>query len=141
MAAFNKFNQFAEDIAKGIHKLNADALFVMLTNTAPIATNSILSDITEITPANGYVAGGNAATFTTGVQTAGVYKLVLADVLFTASAGAINTFRYAVLYNKTQTTPLKPLIGWWDYAAAQNITAGNSFLVDLDQAAGVLTVT
>lgn len=141
MAAFNKFSQFVEDLAKKKHDLNADQLFVMLTNVAPVATNSVLADITEITPANGYAAGGQISAFVSGAQTSGVYKLTLADVLFTASGGAINTFRYAVLYNKTQTTPLKPLIGWWDYGAVQNVTDGNSFLVDLDAAAGVLTIT
>lgn len=141
MAAFNKFNQFTEDLAKKVHNLNSDTLKVMLTNVAPAATNSIKTDITEITAANGYSAGGSAAAFVSGAQASGVYKLTLSDVLFTASGGAINTFRYAVLYNDTPTSPADPLIGYWDYGAAQNVTSGNSFLVDLDAAAGALTIT
>ena len=32
----------------------------MLTNTAPVATNAVDGDITEISAGNGYSAGGNA---------------------------------------------------------------------------------
>jgi hypothetical protein len=140
MAAFNKLNQFVEDLAKKVHNLNSDALFVALSNTAPSASNAILSSITEIAAGNGYTAGGNAAAFVSGAQTSGTYKLVLATVTFTASGGSIGPFRYAYLYNSTPTSPLKPLIGYFDYGAALTITNGNSFLVSLDQTNGVFTL-
>jgi len=140
MAAFNKFNQFVEDLAKKVHNLNSDTLKIMLTNTAPVATNAVKVDITEIAAGNGYTAGGTQATFSSGAQTSGIYKLVLNDVTFTASGGSIATFRYAVLYNDTPTSPADPLIGWWDYGTTVVITSGNSFLVDLDAANGVLTL-
>lgn len=37
MVAFNKFQPFVEDLAKKVHDLNADALKIMLTNSAPTA--------------------------------------------------------------------------------------------------------
>lgn len=138
MATFNKFNQFVEDLAEKVHNLGADSLKILLTNTAPVATNSVKGDLTEITAGNGYSAGGTAPSITSSAQTSGTYKLVLADVTFTASGGAINTFRYAVLYNDTPTSPADPLIGWWDYGAAVNITDGNSFTVDMSPTNGVL---
>jgi hypothetical protein len=140
MASFNKLNQFVEDVAKKVHNLNADTLKVALSNTAPVATNAVLADITEISAGNGYSAGGSAATFVSGAQTSGTYKLTLADVTFTASGGSIATFRYAYLYNDTPTSPADPLIGYWDYGANISITNGNSFLVDLDAVNGVLTL-
>lgn len=140
MASFTKINQFVEDLAKKVHNLNTDTLKVALSNTAPTTTMAVLTDITEIAAGNGYTAGGTTATFSSGAQTSGTYKLTLADVLFTAAGGSIATFRYAWLYNSTPTSPLKPLIGSWDYGAAITITNGNSFLVDLDQANGVLTL-
>ncbi len=140
MAAFNKFNQFVEDLAKKVHNLNADTLKVMLTDAAPLATNAVKADITEITAGNGYPAGGTQATFSSGAQTSGTYKLVLNDVTFTAAGGSFGPFRYAVLYNDTPASPLKPLIGYWDYTTTVTITNGNSFLVDLDQVNGVLTL-
>ena len=139
MASYTKFNQFVEDLAKKVHNLNSDTLKVMLTNTAPSAANTVLANITEITPGNGYSAGGSAATFVSGAQSSGTYKLVLNDVTFTASGGSIGPFRYAVLYNDTPTSPADPLIAWWDYGTSLTLTNGNSFTVNLDQSSGVFT--
>jgi hypothetical protein len=138
MATFNKFNQFVADVANKVHNLGADTLKVALTNVAPVATNAVFADLTEITAGNGYTAGGNTLTLTSSTQTSGTYKLIMADSTFTASGGSIATFRYAVIYNSTPVSPLKPLIGWWDYGTGVTITSGNSFLVDLDQVNGVL---
>ena len=140
MAAFNKFNAFSEDVAEKVHNLGADTLKVMLTNTAPVATNSVKADLTEISAGNGYTAGGTAASITSSSQTSGTYKLVLADVVFTASGGSMATFRYAVLYNDTPTSPADPLIGWWDYGSGVTLAAGETFTTDFDPTTGVLTL-
>jgi hypothetical protein len=140
MAAFNKFNQFVEDLAKKVHNLNSDTLKILLTNTAPTSSNAVKADLTEISSGNGYTAGGTQAAFSSGAQTSGTYKLVLSDVTFTASGGSIGPFRYAVLYNDTPTSPADPLIGYWDYGTSITVTSGNSFLVDLDATNGVLTL-
>lgn len=139
MTAFNKFNAFVEALAEKVHNLGADSLKVMLTNTAPVAGNSVKTDITEIAAGNGYTAGGNAATVSTSAQTAGTYKLVLADpTIWTAAGSSMATFRYAVLYNDTATN--KELIGWWDYGSAITLAVGETFFTDLDATNGVLTV-
>ena len=139
MAAYNKFNAFVNDVATKIHNLHSDTLKIMLSDTAPVATNSIKTNITEITAGNGYTAGGTAATLVSDGQTSGVYKLVLSQPTFTASGGAIAQFRYAVLYNSTAGSG--NLIGWWDYGAEVNVTTGNSFQVLTDQTNGVLQLT
>jgi hypothetical protein len=142
VAAFNKFNQFTEDLAKKVHNLNSDTLKVLLTNTVPVATNAVKADLVEISPGNGYTSGGNTAVFVTGVQTAGVYKLVLADpATWTAAGGTIGPFQYAVLYNDTPTSPADPLIGWWDRGVATTLQIGDTFTHDLDASSGVLTLT
>lgn len=141
MAAFAKFNQFVGDLGAKVHNLNADSLKIMLTNTLPVAANAIKSDITDIAAGNGYTAGGVAVTVTTYSQTAGTGKLVASlDDTITASGGSIGPFRYAVLYNDTPTSPLKPLIGWWDYGASITLLAGEPLLIDLDQTNGILTI-
>ena len=140
MALYQKFDQFVEDLAKKVHNLNSDTLKVMLTNTAPVAGNSVMADLTEIAAGNGYTAGGSAATFVSGAQSSGTYKLVLNDVTFTASGGSIGPFRYAVLYNDTPTSPADPLIAWWDYGTSITLTNGNSLTVNLDQSSGVFTL-
>ncbi len=139
MAAFNKFNSFVEALAEKVHNLGSDTLKVMLTNTAPVATNSIKTNITEISAGNGYTAGGNTASVTSSAQTSGTYKLVLGDpATFTASGGSIGPFRYAVLYNDTATN--KELIGYWDYGSSITLASGESFSVDFDPTTGVLTL-
>jgi hypothetical protein len=140
MAAFNKFNQFVEDLAEKVHNLGADTIKVLLTNTAPVAGNSVKADLTEISAGNGYTAGGTQATIASSAQSSGTYKLVLSDVTFTAAGGSIGPFRYAVLYNDTPTAPADPLIGWYDYGSSITLTDGNSFLVDFDGTNGVLTL-
>lgn len=139
MASFNKFYPFVEDLAKKVHNLNSDTLKVMLTNTAPSSANGVKTDITEISSGNGYTTGGNTATFSSGAQTSGTYKLILSDpATWTASGGSIGPFRYAVLYNST--TGSGNLIGWWDYGSAVTLADGEQFTVDLDQSNGVLTL-
>jgi hypothetical protein len=141
MAAFNKFNQTVEDLLEKVHNLGSDTLKVLLTNTAPVATNAVKADLTEISAGNGYTAGGTAATISSSAQSSGTYKLVLADVVFTASGGTIGPFRYAVLYNDTPTSPADPLIGFWDYGSSITLQAGETFTVDFDATNGVIQLT
>ena len=138
MANFNKFNQFVADAANKVHNLGADTLKVMLSNTAPLASNAVKADITEISAGNGYSAGGTQATVASSAQSSGTYTLKLNDVTFTASGGSIATFRYAVLYNATPASG--NLLGWYDYGTTITVTSGNSFTVDFDGTNGVLTI-
>ena len=139
MATYNKFLQFTKDLIDGAHDFDAHVFKVMLTNTAPVNTNTVKANITEITAGNGYTAGGTATTITTSTTT-GTAKATGTDVTFTAAGGSIGPFRYAVLYNDTQTTPAKPLVAWWDYGSAITLATGESLLVDFDAANGILTV-
>ena len=139
MAAFNKFNSFVEAVAEKTHNLGSDTLKVALTNTAPVATNTVFANITEISAGNGYSAGGTASAQVSSAQSSGVYKLVLTDVVFTASGGSIGPFRYIVLYNDTAASD--ELIGYYDYGPNVTVTTGNTFTVDFDGTNGVLTIT
>jgi hypothetical protein len=139
MASFNKFNSFVEALAEKKHDLGADTLKVLLTNTAPVATDAVKADLTEISAGNGYTAGGATASITSSAQTSGTYKLVLGDpATWTASGGTIGPLRYAVLYNDTATND--ELIGWWDYGSSITLADGESFAVDFDGTTGVLTL-
>ena len=68
MAAYNKFNQFTKDLIDGVHDFDAHTFKVMLTNTAPVATNTVKANLTEISAGNGYTAGGTATTITTSTS-------------------------------------------------------------------------
>lgn len=137
MAQFNKFQSFVEAVAEKQHQLQTDTLRVMLTNVAPVATNAVKADIAEIAAGNGYVAGGPQVSQSSSAQTGGVYKLVLADTVITASGGPMAAARYAVLYNATSGG----LIGWWDYGASFTMASGETLTVDFDDVGGVLTLS
>jgi hypothetical protein len=143
---FNKFQQFVEDLANGVYNLKtgtSHSFKVMLTNTAPVATNAVYADVsaTELANGNGYTTGGASAGTVTGAQTTGTFKFTLgSDPTWTAATGTMGPFRYAILYDVTPTSPLKPLICWWDYASSISLAVGESFTVDLDQTNGILTI-
>lgn len=139
MVAFNKYQQFVEDLGLGVHNLDTGVLKVMLSNTAPnAATHAVRADSTEIGAGNGYTSGGNDAT---GVwsESGGTATLSGTDVVFTAAGGSIGPFRYAILYNDTPTSPADPLIGWWDYGSSITLLDGETFTVDFG--ASILTLT
>jgi hypothetical protein len=142
MATFNKFNSFVEAVGRKLHNLNADSLRVALSNTAPVATQTVLDLVTNHPPpaaANGYPTGGNTPTNSGYSQAAGVGKLTLVDTVFTATAGGIGPFRYAILYNDTASN--KELIGWYDYGSSITLASGETLTVDFDGTNGVLTIT
>ena len=114
----------------------SDTLKIMLTNTAPNATDDTKSDITEITAQNGYTAGGHAVPSSAYSESGGTGSLSGNDVVITASGGSFGPFRYAVLYNDTSATDL--LIGWWDYGSSKTPADGESFTVDFG--ASILTL-
>lgn len=141
MATYVKYQAFVEHLAEKVHNLGSDTLKVALTNTAPnVSTHALLGDITEIGAGNGYSAGGTQATISSSAQASGTYKLVLADVVFTASGGSIGPARYFVLYNDTPSSPLDPLIAYWDYGSSFTLLTGETATWDADASTGILTI-
>lgn len=138
MVSFQRFNQTTQDVAQKVHNFATDSLKIMLTATAPVATNSIKANISDIAPGNGYTAGGIVVPVVSCIQTGGITKLILSNVTITASGGPLPSWRYLVLYNDTPTSPAKPLLGWYDYGAAQVLVATESITVGFDATNGAL---
>lgn len=131
MASFVKYNQFVQDVGRGVHNLNSDTTKILLSNTAPNAsTHATKSDASEISAGNGYSAGGTAVGSPAYSQSAGTATFSGNDVVFTASGGTIGPFRYAILYNDTPTSPADPLIAYWDYGSSITLNSGETFTVD-----------
>lgn len=133
--AFNKFNSFTEALAEKTHNLGSDTLKVALTNTAPVATNTVLANITEISYTN---LSSRNVSITSSAQTSGTYKLVLTDLVLTAS-GAVGPFQYVVLYNDTASND--ELIGYYNYGSAITMASGDTVTLNFDGSAGALTIT
>lgn len=125
-SAFNKFQDFSEQLIRGVHDFDAHVFKVSLTNTAPSATNTVLADITQISAGGGYSSGGAATTITVA-EASGVTTVSGSAITWTGTSGGIATFRYAALYNDTATS--KNLIGWFDYGSAVTVGAGETFTV------------
>ena len=140
MATFNKIRQFAEDVYEKVHNMGSDALTFALTAAAnaPVNTNTILANLTQISYTN---LSTRVPTISSSAQTAGVYKLVLTDLVLSASGGSVAAFRYPVLYNDTPTSPADPLIGWYDYGSDLTLASGESLTLDFDGTNGVLQHT
>src|SRR6185503_4747174 len=102
MASFNKFDSLVEALAEKVHNLGSDTLTVALcaSANAPVASNTQLSNLTQIAYTN---LSSRVITTTSSSQTSGVYKLVLQDLVLTASGGSVAAFQYVVVYNDTAT--------------------------------------
>lgn len=136
MATYNKFQDFAEQVAKGVHNFASHTFKVALTNTLPVNTQTSLDTVTNHpapTAANGYTAGGTATTITTN-EAAGTMTIQGTQVVFTATAGGIGPFRYAILYNDTATSPADALIAWWDYGSSVTLNDTETFTVKFNNA-------
>lgn len=138
MASYNKFNSFVEAVAEKVHNLGSDQLKVALTDTAPVAGNTVYANLTSPL-ATTNLSGANPFNLTTSssAQTSGTYKLVLADLTLTAT-GAVGPFRYVVIYNDTAASD--ELIGWYDYGSSVNLASADTFTLDFDGTNGVLTI-
>lgn len=137
MASYNKFQPFVEKMAEKAHNLGSDTLTVALTAAAnaPVATNGLLSDLTQISYTN---LSSRALTTSSSAQTSGTYKLVIADLVLTASGGSVAAFRYVVIYNDTASSD--ELIAWFDYGSDLTLANGETLTLDFDGTNGLLQV-
>jgi hypothetical protein len=137
MATFNKFQKFVEDLAFGVHNFTNDTtctITIALTSIAPIATNAVLLDLTQVSYAN---FSDRVVAIASSAHTTGTYKLTLTDKTLTA-AGNTASFRYVVLYNDDPAGD--PLIGYYDYGSSIALATGETFTIDFDGSNGVLTL-
>src|ERR1700732_649767 len=114
MAAYNKFNTFTQNVCRGVHNFSSTTpvtaqgphtFGVMLTNTAPVATNAIYTDITELANGGGYTTGGITASNLTDSTSSGTEKVIYTtNPVWTGSGGGTASFRYVVVYDDSPTT-------------------------------------
>lgn len=137
MATFNKFQQTVEDWQEGVYTASTDQFTVALTTNAniPVATNSVLANLTEIAYTN--LSSRNLTTSTSG-QTTGTFTQLFADLVLTAS-GAVATFRHVVIYNNTPTSPADPLLCHYDFGSDLTLANGETLTIDFTTSTYTLT--
>ncbi len=137
MASFNKVETFVGDLSIGkVHDLNVDTIECYLSNAAASASaDSVKADLAEITNENGYTAPED--TTNTASETGGVLSVVGVDIVITAT-GSVGPFINTVLMNTTPSSPLDPLIGWWNRTS---VTMANTDTFTIDFGATMFTIT
>ena len=144
-ATYNKIYAFVDQLAAGKHIINSTTqqYNVTLSNAAPVNTNTILSNITQITNANGYTTNGSD-TQNTGSTTTGTFTMVGTKVVWTCATAPMGPFQYVTMHNETEVTaPVRPLVCWWDYGSAVTLQIGETFSVKFnssDTTGNILTL-
>jgi len=131
-ASYVKYTAAIEPLFEQINS-GTDAWKVALASAVNIADTTFTAGTTDLTTAGGYTAGGNTTTITSAAQTSGTYKLVLASPTAWTATGAGFTFRYAILWNSTNSIP----VAYWDYGSSQAVASGETVTVTLDATNGV----
>jgi hypothetical protein len=140
MAAYNKHYQYTEDLCSAVHNWASHTIKAVFCNTAPVATNSVLANLTQIGNGGGYTggAGGGLALDTVTLSEAtGTSKVTIADEVFTATGASVGPFRYVDIYNDTPSSPADPLICWYDYGSSITLADTETFTLDFDATNGL----
>ena len=139
MATFNKFNDFTQHLADKVISLSGDTFKIALcaAANAPVATNSVLANLTQISYTN---LTGQTLTGVTSTNASGVETFDANNVTLLAGGGAVATFRYVVLYSDTPVSPADPLVAWYDYGSDLTLADTESLVITWN-ASGILTIT
>ena len=142
MASYQKAQDYAEQVNKGVHIWGSHTFKAAFSNTAPnLATMAALADVTQISTGGGYTGGaGGGLTLDTVTLTesAGTAKVTIADEVFTAS-GSVGPFRYVWIYNDSATSPADALVCVYDYGSSITMANGETFTIDFDGTNGLWT--
>lgn len=130
-----------EQVNKGVHIWSSHTFKALLTNSAPVNTNTIAANLTDISAGNGYTAGGMTLDTVTLSEASGTAKVTIADEVLTASGGSIGPFRYVAIYNDTATSPADALVCWYDYGSAITLASGETLTLDFDATNGLWQMT
>ena len=135
MATFTFFDAFKQRLGDGEIDLTTGTghvfKFVLSASTPNVDTFDDLADITVISGTGGYADYTITHSWAeTGAGT-GIYRFANdEDVVWTASGGAFDAFRYVYCYDDTHASDA--LVGYFDNGSTVNLTDTNTFTVNLD---------
>lgn len=135
MATFTRPDVMSLNLSNKVYDGDSDTYRWTLSNTAPVlASTNLLSNITQISTANGYTqmtdgAGGLLATMSalssSGQTTTWAQS---ASVVLTAT-GAVGPFQYLIMVDDTPTSPLNPVLGWLNHGAAVTMANTDTYTI------------
>jgi hypothetical protein len=136
-ATYNKFQDFVEQLGKGVHQLHAagHTFEAYLSNATPSASaDAVKADLAGITEQNGYAEADIQNDYT---ETSGTGTMTAVDIVFTGTGAGFGPFRYVVIFNETAASD--PLMAWFDYGSEITLVgAGETFTIDFG--ASLLTI-
>ena len=132
-SAWNKFNDFSEQLVRGVHDFDANTFKVVLvlSTDTPVVSDTILANIDQVVNGGGYTTGGETTTITIS-ETSGTTTVSGTEIVWTGTGSGFGPFRYAVLYNDTAAND--PLIAWFDYGSLISVGAGETFTLKFNNA-------
>lgn len=141
MATYTKYETAVEKLCNKLIDAfgTTDTWKAVIHTDAPVvATDSVLSDLTQISGVNGYTTDGDNITFNS-TRSGLTVTATGTDVVWTASGGNLGnstTGRYVTIYDDTSTA--NDLWASWDYGATFTVATGETFTLDFG--ASIFTV-
>ena len=135
MATYTKYESGIEQIANKIMDVfgNQDTFKAVIHTDAPVvATDTTVSDLTQIGGSNGYTTGGTTIAFNS-TRSGGTITATSTDVVWTASGGNLGsstTGRYFSIYDDTPTSPADPLLMYYDYGSTFTVADTETMTID-----------
>ncbi len=142
MATYTKYEPFIQHLAnKEIDAFGTtDTWKVVIHSDAPtVATDEVLTDLTQLSGTNGYNTGGENITFNS-TRSGATVTATAADVVWTASGGNLGNStngRYFTYYDASSVSDY--LAAYWDYASTFTVASGET--MTLDFGASLFTLT
>lgn len=144
--AWTVYNEAKKYIGNATISLASTAFRLTLhtsASNANTATLSIYNELdNEVAEGNGYSSSGRALTteiWTVGAS-AGQYKFDTDDVVFTATGGAINNIKFAVIWLSAAASANRKLLCRSQLTTSQfNLSTGNTLTIQM-ATTGVLTL-
>ena len=136
MVAYNKYHTAIQKLCDKLIDAfgTTDTWNVAIHTDAPVqATDSTLSDLTQLT-GTGYTAGGSNATFNS-TRTGDTVTATAVDVVWNAG-GAWPAAQYVSLIDVTATNAVWC---WWDYGSTFTLASGETFTVDFGASLWTMT--
>lgn len=145
MATFTLLNDWSDNLIENVDAAS-DQFVVALSNTAPASESTpptgdgdgVLANITQVSYTN---CSSRNLTTSSSSQASGTYKLVLADLVLTASGGTVGPFRYIYIYDDTVTSPADPIMGYVDYGSSITLADTETLTLDFSAANGILQIS
>jgi hypothetical protein len=133
MASYVKYETAVEKLCNKLIDAfgTTDTWKVIIHTDAPtVATDSTITDLTQISGVNGYTTDGDNATYNS-TRSGGTVTATGTDIVWTASGGNLGnstTGRYFTLYDDTSTA--NDVWCSWDYGATFTVATGETMTVD-----------